>query len=375
MANDLITQRNPCLDKLVMPIGGPIAPVNPTAPLIQPTQLPVIEDFTPDAPKNYPNQLWEVKILQLCYFPLTANGLNIDPNITGDVDQPLTAIRQHVATESAALIDALEEGCHQTIGYRIMGRIEVHEGYPLTRGTKYRASGYYPPLVDYEKMMLRFEIADWVSQGVNQVWVWGYHGERVVLWESTMSSSFGNISNSDRNKEMPVINGHTYTLFNYNYAGGAADALEDHCHQLEALLNYVDGRHTTPEADWPNLLFWGKFVGSNRTARLVAANGVYRCGWSHYAPNSVEDYDWENPRIVTSDIFDWRPEGGGATQQVSCANWSCADDGGLAWKITWLKAIPRANNGLTFNDKYLTNWWSFVGEFDTAMAEGRKLTT
>lgn len=369
----LVRPKNPCLDKLVMPIAGPIAPVNPTTPITQPVQREILTDFTPDPEKSYPNQLWEVKILQICYFPLTVSGLQLDINITGDVGSALSTVRAHVATETATLIDALEEGCHETIAYRVMGRIEVHEGYPLTNGTKYRASGYNPPLVDYEKMMLRFDIADWVAQGINQVWVWGYHGEKVTLWESTMSSTFGNISNSDRNKELPIIAGKTYTVFNYNYGRGAADAMEDHCHQLEQLLNHVDGRQSTPESEWPNLLFWGKFVGSNKTHRLVANNGVYRCGWSHYAPNSIEDYDWHNPRVVTSDFYDWRPEGGGATQQISCANFSCDDDGGMAWKIAWMRAIPRENNGLTFNGKALTNWWSFVGEFDTAMSEQRKL--
>jgi len=369
----LVTPKNPCLDKLIMPISGPIAPVNPTTPITQPVQREILTDFTPDPVKSYPNQLWEVKILQICYFPLTVSGLQLDINITGDVGSALSTVRAHVATETATLIDALEEGCHETIAYRVMGRIEVHEGYPTTYGTKYRASGYNPPLVDYEKMMLRFDIADWVAQGINQVWVWGYHGEKVTLWESTMASTFGNISNSDRNKELPIISGKTYTVFNYNYGRGAPEAVESQTHQIEALLNFVDGRDTTPKEVWDSLLFWGYFVGSNFSHKVLPRNGVYRCGWTHYAPNSVKDYDWFNPRIVTSDIGDWRPEGGGATAQVSAATWSATDDGGLAWKVAWMKAIPRENNGLTFRGKTLTNWWRFIGDWDGAMAEGMKL--
>jgi len=56
------------------------------------------------------------------------------------------------------------------------------------------------------------------------------------------------------------------------------------------------------------------------------------------------------------------------------ANWDCTNYDDLLQKITWLKAIPTLNNGLTFNGKALTNWWSFIGEFDAAMKAKPKLT-
>jgi len=372
---DLITTRNPCMDSLIAPTRGQISPVNPTAPITQPTQQAVIENFTPDPEKNYANQLWEVKILQLVYFPLTNDGLTLDIGVTGDVGETLATMRAFVDEQSALTIAALEEGCHETIAYRIVGRIEINEGYPLTRGTDFRASGYNPPLVDYKAILNRFNIFDWLAQGVSEVWIWGYHGDKVVLWESNMASSWGNISNSDRNKnELPVMPGKTYTVYNFNYGRDVASSLESLTHQIEAVLNFVDGRDTTPREVWDSLLFWGYFVGSNFSHKVLPRNGVYRCGWTHYAPNSVKDYDWFNPRVVTSDIGDWRPEGGGATAEVSASTWSATDDGGLAWKIAWMKAIPRENNNLPFRGKTLTNWWKFIGDFDGAMAEGMKLT-
>jgi len=36
-------------------------------------------------------------------------------------------------------------------------------------------------------------------------------------------------------------------------------------HQIEAGLNRVDGRDRTPPDQRPKLLFWGRFVGSDRT--------------------------------------------------------------------------------------------------------------
>ena len=371
-----LTQRNPCLDLVPnLPMPGALpTPTTPTTQVMKPTQLPVIENFTPDPEKNYPNQLWEVKILQLVYFPLAENGTQLDIGVTGDVGEDLTIMRAFVDAQSALTIQAMEEGCHETIAYRIVGRIEVNEGYPLTFGTDFRPSGYNPPLVDYKAILNRFNLNSWLAQGVNQIWIWGYHGDKVVLWESCMASSYGNISNSDRNKnELPIVPGKSYTVFNFNYGRDVASSVESLTHQIEAVLNFVDGRDTTPREVWDSLLFWGYFVGSNFSHKMLPRNGVYRCGWVHYCPNSVKDYDWFNPRVVTSDIGDWRPEGGGATAEVSAATWSATDDGGLAWKIAWMKAIPRANNGLTFRGKAVANWWEFIGDWDGAMKAGRKL--
>ena len=32
-----------------------------------------------------------------------------------------------------------------------------------------------------------------------------------------------------------------------------------------------------------------------------------------------------------------------------------------------MQNIPGADNGLTYQDRRLTNWWMFIGDFDKAM--------
>jgi len=39
----------------------------------------------------------------------------------------------------------------------------------------------------------------------------------------------------------------------------------------------------------------------------------------------------------------------------------------LKWKVHWMQSIPRADNGLTFKGKRLTNWWFFKGDWDYIM--------
>ena len=118
--------------------------------------------------------------------------------------------------------------------------------------------------------------------------------------------------------------------------------------------------------------FWGKFVGSDISHRMVPVNmpdgrQVYRCGWTHYAPNSERDYDWANARRVETDIEDWQPEGIGRTRTINCERWQGND---VQWKIYWMQNIPGAGNHVKFNGRALTNWWLFKGDWDYAMRTG-----
>ena len=45
------------------------------------------------------------------------------------------------------------------------------------------------------------------------------------------------------------------------------EAIEDHMHQIEAVLNQIDGLDQAPPSEWPGLLCWGRFVGSDQSHR------------------------------------------------------------------------------------------------------------
>jgi hypothetical protein len=108
------------------------------------------------------------------------------------------------------------------------------------------------------------------------------------------------------------------------------------------------------------LLFWGKFVGSDHSQKIINPG----CGWAHYPPNGEHDYDWANPRYVLTDIEDWRPDGTGQKKRINCQRWN---NDSLTWFIYWMQNLPGANNGLTYQGRPLRNWWVFIGDFDTAM--------
>jgi len=298
---------------------------------------------------------YTIPILLLHYFP--ARRGRIDRTVTGDVDAPRAQIRRHVAQTTRAVIDALTRGstyhgykdpqAQPSLRYHVVDVREFDEPLPT-----WRKPGHRVPMTDYNAILARVDIAHWVlERQVKEVWIWGYHGNVVDLWESNMAGPFGDISNSDRDPhDLPILD-QTYTVYHYNYGRGTSEAVENHMHQIEAILRHVDAA-----------LFWGKFVGQP---------GEGRCGWSHYPPNGVRDYDWHNRTPIWTDIEDWRPDGSGQKQFLNCARWNCDS---LQWFIYWMQNLPGADNGLTHRGRPLTNWWTFIGDFDRAMAQGLRLT-
>ena len=311
--------------------------------------------------------MFEVPVLLIHHFPV--RGSNIDLAATGDWGESLAATRAKTQRQTREIISALEEGSRYRafadtnagpcVKYRIAGTLEFLEPLPT-----WPKPGHRTPMTDYNRIMAAAKIRDWVeNKGVKEVWLWAYHGGKVDLWESNMASRFGDVSNSDRDPtDLPVLK-RTYTVYHYNYQRGASEAIEDHIHQIEALLNDRDGRDRTPPERWPELLFWGHFVGSDQSNKIVHPG----CGWAHYPPNAEHDYDWANPRYVETDMDDWKPDGGGRKTRLNCERWG---GNSLRWFVYWMQHLPGYDNHLTFKGKPLTNWWVFIGDYDAAREQG-----
>jgi len=296
-----------------------------------------------------------IPVLVISYFPIRDG--RIDRTLTGDVDAPLDQIRRHTSQTTWQIIHALEHGSayHRyknpialpSIRYHLMGAMEFQEPLPT-----YKKPGHTAPMTDYNAIMERINIQEWVEKRhIKEVWIWGYHGGMVDLWESNMAGPYGDISNSDRDADdLPILD-KTYTVYHYNYQRGPSEAVENHMHQYEAVLRHIDHE-----------LFWEKFVGKP---------GEGRCGWSHFPPNGERDYDWRNTNMVMTDIENWTPDGTGPKQEMNCTRWHSDS---LCWFIYWMQNLPGAQNGLTYQGRPLTNWWRFIGDFDRSMAAKMKLT-
>jgi hypothetical protein len=308
----------------------------------------------PPRPASYPALVYTIPVLLINYFPTA--GDHIDIGVTGSVGAPLDAIRQHTQHTTQEVIRALETGsvyhgykdpdAQPSLRYQIVESQEFLEPLPT-----HPKPGHQVPMTDYNTILERVDIQSWVEErGIKEVWLWGYHGGVIDLWESNMAGPNGDISNSDRDlHDLPLLD-RTYTVYHYNYERGTSEAVEDHMHQIEAVFRHVDPH-----------LFWDKFVGKP---------GEGRCGWAHYPPNGQHDYDWANRSYIWTDIEDWTPEGTGQKQRLNCTRWNCDS---LTWFVYWMQNIPGANNGILYQGRPLTNWWRFIGDFDQAMATQRWL--
>ena len=315
-------------------------------------QLPVKISWS--QPLEYPPSVYDIPVLVVSYFPLKDN--RIDREVTGDVGAPLETIRCHTEETTQQVIKALETGsiyhgykdpsAQPSLRYQIVETMEFLEPLPT-----YHKPGHQVPMTDYNAVMNQADIRHWVEErDIKEVWLWGYHGGVIDIWESNMAGPYGDVSNSDRDpSDLPVLS-KTYTVYHYNYQRGASEAVEDHMHQIEAVLRFID-----PD------LFWDKFVGKP---------GEGHCGWAHYPPNAVRDYDWANSTYVWTDIEDWRPDGTGQKQRMNCTRWNCDS---LTWFVYWMQNLPGANNTLTYRGRPLANWWRFIGDFDEAMAAVKQL--
>jgi hypothetical protein len=308
----------------------------------------------PPRPASYPALVYTIPVLLINYFPTA--GDHIDIGVTGSVGAPLDAIRQHTQHTTQEVIRALETGsvyhgykdpdAQPSLRYQIVESQEFLEPLPT-----HPKPGHQVPMTDYNAILERVDIQSWVEErGIKEVWLWGYHGGVIDLWESNMAGPNGDISNSDRDlHDLPLLD-RTYTVYHYNYERGTSEAVEDHMHQIEAVFRHVDPH-----------LFWDKFVGKP---------GEGRCGWAHYPPNGQHDYDWANRSYIWTDIEDWTPEGTGQKQRLNCTRWNCDS---LTWFVYWMQNIPGANNGILYEGRPLTNWWRFIGDFDQAIATQRWL--
>ncbi len=316
------------------------------------------------------DKTYEIPIIVVKYFPV--KGDLIDISVTGDWGKSLSFTQQKVDSISNRLVDVLgnasryraykNSSAKPGVHYTVLKTYEYYEPLPTIVSGKRKV-----PMTDYVSIVKKINGQEWIEKnGVKEIWVWGYDGGKVGLWESNMAGPYGDVSNSDRDSnDLPLFSS-TYTLYHYNYQRGLSEAMEDHMHQIEAVLNSVDGRDTTDEKNWASLLFWGKYVGSDISHKII----VPHCGWAHYPPNAVKDYDWKNQSYVESDIEDWQPDGTGKKVRMNSDRWNSSS---IDWFTLWMQSLPGVGHQLSYKGEPLNNWWMFIGDYDGAKKAGERL--
>ena len=355
----------------------------------KPTTSPTYVVTPPPAPKPLPsmpavagkNTSYTLGVLVIKYFPLTSNGQNININVTGDVSDSYSYIRQHTTDVTNNLLADLPKatkylGYHYggnlpSLGYHVVATFEHKQAVPIDS----TSHPDHPTAPNYNLIMTQHNICDYVNnKGVREVWLWAYQGPSTKgpnhdqpylgISESKMSGPYGDISNSFRWNDMPLC-AHTYRVYTFNYGRGTSEAMESWGHQMEAELDAVN-----------QPLFRNIYQGPNYPQTLHV-NG--RCGSVHNPPNARSEYDRANSTPQLSDCLDWNPDGLGHLTSISCKLWGCYDysdsnNSSLNYMIWMWQNLPGRNNTKSYQGQQLRNWWDVHGEFDTVMGSSKHLT-
>jgi hypothetical protein len=336
-----------------------------------------------------------VPVVLINFLPPTKDGIYLDPNWTLNTKQPWDAPFQYRIDRAKSKIlaeriiekNAIEEGTR----FRDYGADKVSKyvnidvvGYINVKNIKLTGK-----TVDFNDLFAKINLKDYVEKlGVKEVWFTFFLKEDLFdVPESNMSprvgAPYGDVSNSYRElNDLPRYN-KTYVVYGNNGWRGADTDLHNRGHQLEMEMMHLDG---------VNRVWLDKFAKAGRG------------GNTHWAPNSIKDYDWSNTTPAKSDIITWKPSGGTfvdvnvntwvskrypfekrismvVPSRYATGQYDFTNDAPTKWFIYWWQSVPGMNNGITdvqgtgSSAKKITvsNWWDLFYNFDEAVMQNKKL--
>jgi hypothetical protein len=255
--------------------------------------------------------------------------------------------------------------------YQIIQRVELNEFPPKTDGYYYDPqtfldvmNGVQPPHqpegADYQAILTRLTVLPRIAmREIDEVWLFAF--PQAGFYESSMGGAGAFWCNSG-----PMIwssgCSRRFIVMGFSYERGIGEMLESFGHRSESLVSkvfksqdfvawaYTQGRD--PATVGPNLNLFQQYISFDQIAPGKAGVGTI-----HYAPNSQRDYDWNNPRQVPSNCYDWYnfPHFQNDFRQVGSTEWGNGDI--RAHHKWWLKHLPKVA-GRTSG--VANNWWQYI---------------
>lgn len=295
-----------------------------------------------------PAQITQRKVLALIYDPVmdSATGVKLSQQQKWyRVPDLITGFMSDILQASGGMAR-----------YQIVQTVEVNEFPVKTDGFRYNpktfmdvwqgnAQPHLPQEVNYYAILNQYNILQRVALNqIDEVWIFGF--PHAGFYESIMAGpgafwcNAPPLANTSASKRRFVIMG-------FSYERHVGEMLESYGHRAESIMEKTFAK-TTGEAN-----LWRRFIRYEKSAPGKAA-----CGNIHFAPNSVQDYDWGNATPVKSECYDWQlnfPNFKGDIRTVDSSEWG---GGNMRehhrW---WFNHFPRVagrRNGIH------NNWWQYV---------------
>lgn len=299
---------------------------------------------------NEPAQITQSKVLLLVYDPVM------------DAASGRTLSQTQNWYRAADLVTGFMADILQASGglarYQIVQRVDVNEFPAKTDGYKYTPQTYLdvlhrvapphmPQEADYNAIIAKHHILERVAKNeIDEVWIFccpeaGFY-ESIIAGPGAFWCNAPPLKNTSASKRRFVIMGFSYE----RYIG---EMLEAFGHRTESILLKTFEK-LTGEAN-----LWQRFIRYDKSAP-----GKSACGNIHFAPNSAQDYDWNNSASVMSECYDWQlnfPNFKGDVRMVGSSEWGSGDI--RKHHVWWLNHLPKAagrRNGIH------NNWWQYILE-------------
>jgi hypothetical protein len=278
-----------------------------------------------------------------------------NPTIRGQGGRKLTEVLgwHDVEALCRAYIADLRECSKGFVQYQIVQQIEADAWPVKVDGFRYdersflgnwraRSGWHDPDAVDYRAIIDEFDLVARVNAGqIDEVWLFAF--PYAGFYESLMVGPGAVWCNSP-----PMVRDDVdrrFVIMGFNYERDVGPMLESFGHRVESHLEHTWRRFQGRDNLWQQFILYDK-----------KAPGRANCGWMHYAPNSLKDYDWGNRTRVRSNCDDWLnfPNFQGTTRIVNCSEWGNGDM--RAHHKWWYKHLPNApgqTRGIS------NNWWLY----------------
>jgi len=242
------------------------------------------------------------------------------------------------------------------VRYQIIDRFDVDDFPAKVDGYKYDAQTYLnvmrgvsrpymPQEANYYAIIERFNILQRVAKGeIDDVWIFNF--PHAGFYESIMAGPGAFWCNAPPLKNTAASQ-RRFVIMGFSPERGIGEMLENMGHRAESIME------KTFEKLPQDKNLWKRFIQSEKTHPGKAALGNV-----HFAPNSVRDYDWNNPSTVQSECDDWLynfPDFKGAIREVTATEWGNGDI--RQHHVWWMKHFPKTmgrKNGIH------NNWWQYI---------------
>lgn len=259
------------------------------------------------------------------------------------------------------------------VDYRIIERIE-YDGFTTFRnGFTYTEETFLtmwekdrnlanPGMTSFRWLFEKFGLAAKIkARDVREIWLWG---APYMAWDELHWKIPGDLIPYPtenpwfyRPYDIPDL-GRTIWVMGWNYERGEGEMLESYCHRIESVLSLTIGQGVwDPKKSLGNP--WNRFTRIDRDFPGAAEVGSVHC-----APNSKEDYDWNNTNRVWTYADDWLtyPR---LPREKKLLN---AVEGGWNGIVNhhrwWMRRLPH-HPGVT--DGFYNNWWEYIVNYDEAI--------